>query len=62
MAMPLIAARKSFWRGLSSEATDKKCLHTASTLGHAEGCQERVSMCVGSRAGLLFLGLTVFAH
>jgi len=27
MAMPLLAACKSFWRGLSSEATNKKCLH-----------------------------------
>ena len=51
MAMPLIAARKSFWRGLSSEATDKKCLHTASTLWHAEGCQARVGMCVGRAVG-----------
>jgi hypothetical protein len=51
MAMPLLAACKSFWRGLSSEATNKKCLHTASTLSHAEGWQARVGMCVGSRVG-----------
>jgi hypothetical protein len=46
MAMPLIAARKSFWRGLSSEATDKKCWHTASTLWHAVGCQGLRGGCI----------------
>jgi hypothetical protein len=51
MAMPLLAACKSFWRGLSSEATNKKCLHTASTLSHAEGWQARVGMCVGRAVG-----------
>jgi hypothetical protein len=61
----------SFWRGLWSALTNKKCLHTASSLCHAEGWQARVGMCIGRAVGvfvcrlfyrvvLLYLGFQLF--